>query len=81
MKMQACFPFLTSNLWLTSDVNIHRYAFTPLIDDSDDEEIEEFIASENLGIVLCWLTLMQTTTNIGFSSDAFHLLFNSQVLV
>lgn len=26
-----------------------RYAFTPLIDDSDDEEIEEFIASTNIG--------------------------------
>lgn len=25
-----------------------RYAFTPLIDDSDDEEIEEFSASANL---------------------------------
>lgn len=26
-----------------------RYAFTPLIDDSDDEEIEEFLVSANLG--------------------------------
>ncbi|XP_026211879.1 transmembrane protein 87A isoform X1 [Anabas testudineus] len=34
-------------LWRPS-ANNQRYAFTPLIDDSDDEEIEEFIASENL---------------------------------
>lgn len=31
-------------------LNVHRYAFTPLMDDSDDEEIEEFIASTNFGI-------------------------------
>lgn len=42
-------------------LNIHRYAFTPLIDDSDDEEIEEFIASENLGIVHERLTFTQNT--------------------
>ncbi|XP_008281203.1 transmembrane protein 87A isoform X2 [Stegastes partitus] len=35
-------------LWRPS-ANNQRYAFTPLIDDSDDEEIEEFIASANLG--------------------------------
>ncbi|XP_029031176.1 transmembrane protein 87A [Betta splendens] len=35
-------------LWRPS-ANNQRYAFTPLMDDSDDEEIEEFIASENLG--------------------------------
>ncbi|XP_005915491.1 transmembrane protein 87A isoform X3 [Haplochromis burtoni] len=34
-------------LWRPS-ANNQRYAFTPLIDDSDDEEIEEFIASTNL---------------------------------
>lgn len=34
--------------------DLHRYAFTPLIDDSDDEEIEEFIASANLGAVTSW---------------------------
>lgn len=34
-------------------LDLHRYAFTPLIDDSDDEEIEEFIASSNLG-ALTW---------------------------
>ncbi|XP_018548547.1 transmembrane protein 87A isoform X1 [Lates calcarifer] len=34
-------------LWRPS-ANNQRYAFTPLIDDSDDEEIEEFIASANL---------------------------------
>ncbi|XP_071337080.1 transmembrane protein 87A isoform X1 [Trachinotus anak] len=34
-------------LWRPS-ANNQRYAFTPLIDDSDDEEIEEFIASSNL---------------------------------
>ncbi|XP_051816050.1 transmembrane protein 87A isoform X1 [Acanthochromis polyacanthus] len=34
-------------LWRPS-ANNQRYAFTPLIDDSDDEEIEEFIASPNL---------------------------------
>ncbi|KAK2824152.1 hypothetical protein Q5P01_021327 [Channa striata] len=33
-------------LWRPS-VNNQRYAFTPLIDDSDDEEIEEFNASAN----------------------------------
>lgn len=33
--------------------NVHRYAFTPLIDDSDDEEIEEFVASTNFGTVTC----------------------------
>lgn len=26
-----------------------RYAFMPLIDDSDDEEIEEFLVSANIG--------------------------------
>lgn len=26
-----------------------RYAFTPLIDDSDDEEVEEFLVSANIG--------------------------------
>lgn len=31
--------------------NANRYAFTPLIDDSDDEEVEEFVASPNLGTV------------------------------
>uniref|UniRef100_H3DGS1 Transmembrane protein 87B n=1 Tax=Tetraodon nigroviridis TaxID=99883 RepID=H3DGS1_TETNG len=34
-------------LWRPS-ANNQRYAFTPLIDDSDDEEIEEFSASANL---------------------------------
>ncbi|XP_051775606.1 transmembrane protein 87A isoform X2 [Erpetoichthys calabaricus] len=34
-------------LWRPS-TNNQRYAFTPLIDDSDDEEIEEFSVSENL---------------------------------
>ncbi|XP_047458991.1 transmembrane protein 87A isoform X1 [Mugil cephalus] len=34
-------------LWRPS-ANNQRYAFTPLIDDSDDEEIEEFISSANL---------------------------------
>ncbi|KAF7660612.1 hypothetical protein LDENG_00278900 [Lucifuga dentata] len=34
-------------LWRPS-ANNQRYAFTPLIDDSDDEEIEEFLASANL---------------------------------
>ncbi|XP_028279755.1 transmembrane protein 87A isoform X2 [Parambassis ranga] len=33
-------------LWRPS-ANNQRYAFTPLMDDSDDEEIEEFIASTN----------------------------------
>ena len=28
-----------------------RYAFTPLMDDSDDEEIEDFLVSANLGTV------------------------------
>ncbi|XP_037534512.1 transmembrane protein 87A [Nematolebias whitei] len=34
-------------LWRPS-ANNQRYAFTPLMDDSDDEEIEEFTASTNL---------------------------------
>ncbi|KAM9809883.1 transmembrane protein 87A isoform 2-T2 [Syngnathus typhle] len=34
-------------LWRPS-ANNQRYAFTPLIDDSDDEEIEEFVASANM---------------------------------
>ncbi|XP_063731055.1 transmembrane protein 87A [Eleginops maclovinus] len=34
-------------LWRPS-ANNQRYAFTPLMDDSDDEEIEEFIASTNI---------------------------------
>ncbi|KAM4729882.1 transmembrane protein 87A isoform 1-T1 [Anableps anableps] len=34
-------------LWRPS-TNNQRYAFTPLIDDSEDEEIEEFIASSNI---------------------------------
>ncbi|XP_077438360.1 transmembrane protein 87B isoform X6 [Vanacampus margaritifer] len=34
-------------LWRPS-ANNQRYAFTPLMDDSDDEEIEEFIASANI---------------------------------
>ena len=29
-----------------------RYAFTPLMDDSDDEEIEEFLVSANLGMII-----------------------------
>ncbi|KAF4090063.1 hypothetical protein AMELA_G00047650 [Ameiurus melas] len=34
-------------LWRPS-ANNQRYAFTPLIDDSDDEEIEEFLVSSNI---------------------------------
>uniref|UniRef100_A0A8C0YK31 Uncharacterized protein n=1 Tax=Cyprinus carpio carpio TaxID=630221 RepID=A0A8C0YK31_CYPCA len=34
-------------LWRPS-ANNQRYAFTPLIDDSDDEEIEEFMVSANI---------------------------------
>ncbi|XP_058879780.1 transmembrane protein 87A-like isoform X3 [Acipenser ruthenus] len=34
-------------LWRPS-ANNQRYAFTPLIDDSDDEDVEEFLVSENL---------------------------------
>ncbi|MBN3298430.1 TM87A protein, partial [Amia calva] len=34
-------------LWRPS-VNNQRYAFTPLMDDSDDEEIEEFLVSSNV---------------------------------
>lgn len=37
--------FIITNFFCTS-----RYAFTPLIDDSDDDEIE-FIASSNIGTV------------------------------
>ncbi|XP_040905586.1 transmembrane protein 87A isoform X2 [Toxotes jaculatrix] len=36
-------------LWRPS-ANNQRYAFTPLIDDSDDEETEEFIASANANL-------------------------------
>ncbi|XP_010729001.2 transmembrane protein 87A isoform X2 [Larimichthys crocea] len=39
--------FVIMFLWRPS-ANNQRYAFTPLIDDSDDEEIEEFVASANL---------------------------------
>uniref|UniRef100_A0A8C2X438 Transmembrane protein 87B n=1 Tax=Cyclopterus lumpus TaxID=8103 RepID=A0A8C2X438_CYCLU len=39
--------FVIMFLWRPS-ANNQRYAFTPLIDDSDDEEIEEFIASTNI---------------------------------
>uniref|UniRef100_UPI0037E7AC1C transmembrane protein 87A n=1 Tax=Semicossyphus pulcher TaxID=241346 RepID=UPI0037E7AC1C len=39
--------FVIMFLWRPS-ANNQRYAFTPLIDDSDDEEIEEFIASSNI---------------------------------
>ncbi|XP_042358302.1 transmembrane protein 87A isoform X2 [Plectropomus leopardus] len=39
--------FVIMFLWRPSGNN-QRYAFTPLMDDSDDEEIEEFIASTNL---------------------------------
>ncbi|XP_068424543.1 transmembrane protein 87A [Clinocottus analis] len=39
--------FVIMFLWRPS-ANNQRYAFTPLIDDSDDEEIEEFITSTNL---------------------------------
>uniref|UniRef100_A0A8C9QXR6 Transmembrane protein 87B n=1 Tax=Scleropages formosus TaxID=113540 RepID=A0A8C9QXR6_SCLFO len=39
-------------LWRPS-ANNQRYAFTPLIDDSDDEEIEEFLVSTNLGTATC----------------------------
>ncbi|XP_068184145.1 transmembrane protein 87A isoform X1 [Antennarius striatus] len=40
--------FVIMFLWRPS-ANNQRYAFTPLIDDSDDEEIEEFIASGQFG--------------------------------
>ncbi|XP_071754046.1 transmembrane protein 87B isoform X1 [Centroberyx gerrardi] len=39
--------FVIMFLWRPS-ANNQRYAFTPLMDDSDDEEIEEFLASANL---------------------------------
>ncbi|XP_034537839.1 transmembrane protein 87A-like isoform X1 [Notolabrus celidotus] len=39
--------FVIMFLWRPS-ANNQRYAFTPLIDDSDDEEIEEFTASANI---------------------------------
>ncbi|KAI5108595.1 transmembrane protein 87B, partial [Silurus meridionalis] len=35
-------------LWRPSANNQRQYAFTPLIDDSDDEEIEEFLVSANI---------------------------------
>uniref|UniRef100_A0A671YJL5 Transmembrane protein 87B n=1 Tax=Sparus aurata TaxID=8175 RepID=A0A671YJL5_SPAAU len=40
--------FVIMFLWRPS-ANNQRYAFTPLMDDSDDEEIDEFIATGNLG--------------------------------
>lgn len=45
-------------LLLSPQFNLHRYAFTPLIDDSDDEEIEEFIASANLGMVTLYISVI-----------------------
>uniref|UniRef100_M4A9E2 Transmembrane protein 87B n=1 Tax=Xiphophorus maculatus TaxID=8083 RepID=M4A9E2_XIPMA len=39
--------FVIMFLWRPS-ANNQRYAFTPLIDDSEDEDIEEFIASSNI---------------------------------
>ncbi|XP_070697575.1 transmembrane protein 87A [Pempheris klunzingeri] len=39
--------FVIMFLWRPS-ANNQRYAFTPLIDDSDDEEIEEFVTSGNI---------------------------------
>ncbi|XP_074502378.1 transmembrane protein 87A isoform X1 [Sebastes fasciatus] len=39
--------FVIMFLWRPS-ANNQRYAFTPLMDDSDDEEIEEFLASTHL---------------------------------
>ncbi|XP_074532184.1 transmembrane protein 87A [Halichoeres trimaculatus] len=39
--------FVIMFLWRPS-ANNQRYAFTPLMDDSDDEEIEEFTASANI---------------------------------
>lgn len=41
-----------------------RYAFTPLIDDSDDEEIEEFIASSNIGTSFIIVALSENTVNM-----------------
>lgn len=42
-----------SELILGFSLHCHalRYAFTPLIDDSDDEDIEEFLVSANLGMM------------------------------
>lgn len=37
------------NLCVSRPTHCYRYAFTPLIDDSDDEEIEEFLVSANIG--------------------------------
>lgn len=42
---------LLSVFYFSHNFIASRYAFTPLIDDSDDEEIEEFIASSNIGTV------------------------------
>ncbi|XP_057704183.1 transmembrane protein 87A isoform X2 [Corythoichthys intestinalis] len=46
-------------LWRPS-ANNQRYAFTPLIDDSDDEEIEEFMASANIDGIKLRVTKNET---------------------
>lgn len=53
-KVSSCSSQLsttTLNRIIAVYLNPSRYAFTPLIDDSDDEEIEEFTAAANLGRV------------------------------
>lgn len=41
---KSCLSFKAASM-----CSVCRYAFTPLIDDSDDEEIEEFLVSANIG--------------------------------
>ncbi|KAJ8359825.1 hypothetical protein SKAU_G00163500 [Synaphobranchus kaupii] len=57
-------------LWRPS-ANNQRYAFTPLMDDSDDEEIEEFLVSSNLseGIKLRAKTESNGTVKAAASPD------------
>lgn len=49
-KLKRSFSKWSFITWLCSFV-LNRYAFTPLMDDSDDEEIEDFLVSANLGTV------------------------------
>lgn len=46
------FTLISCEIWLIELlISFQRYAFTPLMDDSDDEEIEEFLANSNFGMI------------------------------
>uniref|UniRef100_A0A3Q2XY90 Transmembrane protein 87B n=1 Tax=Hippocampus comes TaxID=109280 RepID=A0A3Q2XY90_HIPCM len=65
-------------LWRPS-ANNQRYAFTPLIDDSDDEEIEEFIASANIAGIK--LRATKNETNGFVKSQDTNMVSNACVIV